>query len=259
MSPAADTSDPRRPSLALFLTEPSRTAIELALLPIAAPLLALAPCGDGHGVLVLPGLGATDASTRPLRGFLRHNGYRVWGWRLGRNVGPTALVLDGMERAMRELTERSGGPVSLVGWSLGGIFARELARGAPESVRQVITLGSPFSLTSAKQSRADGAFRRGSHLHAHPSRLPTREQLRRPVPVPSTAVFSRRDGIVAWQSCTQDPGTSQENVEVRCSHLGFGVDPATLWVIADRLAQPADRWAAFRCPAVLRVLFPRSR
>src|SRR5260370_28095154 len=133
-------------SAALFLTEPVRAAADLAGLLVAAPWLATAPRGDGHGVLVLPGLLASDASTLPLRGFLSWLGYDVRGWNLGRNEGPTEEVLAGLPRALLAHARRTGRPVSVIGWSLGGIYARELARRQPKHVRRVITLGSPFAM-----------------------------------------------------------------------------------------------------------------
>jgi pimeloyl-ACP methyl ester carboxylesterase len=244
------------PSAGLFLTEPARGLAELATLPLAAPWLAAAPRGDGHGVLVLPGLLASDMSTVLLRQFLRWLGYEVRGWSLGRNVGPTDAVLDELPRALAALAERRGGPVSVVGWSLGGIYARELARPHPEHVRQVITLGSPFALADPRPSRADRVYQSRSYLHAAPGRVPTPAQVARPIAVPSTAVYSRRDGIVSWQACREPETRLHENVEVRCSHLGFGVDPATLWLIADRLAAPARQRPPFRPPALLRRLYP---
>jgi hypothetical protein len=93
-------------------------------------------------------------------------------------------------------------------------------------------------------------------LHADGTRVPTREQVARPIAVPSTAVYSRRDGIVAWQTCVEPETAHHENVEVRCAHLGFGTDPATLWLIADRLAAPAGRRRPFRPPPLLRRLYP---
>ena len=244
------------PSARLFLTEPARGLAELATLPLAAPWLAAAPRGDGHGVLVLPGLLASDTSTVLLRQFLRWLGYDVRGWSLGRNVGPTDAVLDELPRALAALAERAGGPVSVVGWSLGGIYARELARQHPQHVRQVITLGSPFALTDPRQSRADRVYRSRSYLHAAPGRVPTPAQVAMPIAVPSTAVYSRRDGIVSWQACREPETRLHENVEVRCSHLGFGVDPATLWLIADRLAAPGGQRRPFRPPPLLRRLYP---
>jgi pimeloyl-ACP methyl ester carboxylesterase len=256
--PAGPAGRPMPPPLRLLLAEPVRGVLQMSRLPLAVPWLARAPRGEAHGVLVLPGLLATDMSTRPLRRFLRGLGHEVRGWDLGRNLGPTAEILDGMPRILRDLAERTGSAVSVIGWSLGGIYARELARADPRHVRQVITMGSPFALTDARQSWADGSFRRLSRLHAS-ERVPTPDQVSRPIPVPSTAVYSLRDGIVAWQACVEPPTAQHQNVQVRCAHLGFGVDPATMWLIADRLAQPRHQWAPFRPPRMLRRLYPESR
>ncbi len=243
------------PSVALLLTEPARGLADLVTLPLAAPWLSFAPRGDGHGVLVLPGLLASDTSTVVLRRFLRLLGYQVRGWSLGRNLGPTSEVLDELPVLLAHLAEQAGGPVSLIGWSLGGIYARELARQRPEQVRRVITLGSPFALTDSRQSHADRAYQRRSSLHAG-ERVPTRDQVSQPIGVPSTAVYSRRDGIVAWHTCIEPETYLHQNVEVRCAHLGFGVDPATLWLIADRLAIPVGQRREFRPPAAVRSLYP---
>jgi len=242
------------PAIGLLLTEPVRGLTGFAALPLAAAWLASAPCGDGHGVLVIPGLLGSDLSTSVLRRFVGRLGYRADGWHLGRNRGPTQRVIDELPRELHTLAERTGGPVSLVGWSLGGIYARELARRHPAQVRQVITLGSPFALTDARQSHADRAYRRRARLHA--PGLPTPEQVARPISVPSTAVYSRYDGIVAWEACICAETTLHENVEVRCAHLGFGTDPATLWVIADRLAAPVERRERFTPPPHLRSQYP---
>ena len=174
----ADAGLAQGPSMSLLLTEPARSLADLVTLPLAAPWLARAPRGDGHGVLVLPGLLASDSSTALLRRFLRLLGYDVRGWRLGRNLGPTGEVLDGLPARLGELASLTGGPVSVIGWSLGGIYARELARQRPGEVRRVITLGSPFALTDARQSHADRAYQRRSRLHAT-GRVPTREELSR--------------------------------------------------------------------------------
>lgn len=239
----------------MFLTEPARGLADLGMLLTSSWLLA-APRGDGHGVLVLPGFMASDTSTGLLRRYLRRLGYDVRGWELGRNIGPTERVLDLLPRAVIAFANWTGGPVSVVGWSLGGVFARELARRDPERVRQVITLGSPFALTDPSQSRADRMYRRRAHLHADGGRVPTADQIVQPIPVPSTAVYSRRDGIVAWQACIGPATELHANVEVSCSHLGFGVDAATLWLIADRLAQPPGSQPRFTPPAHLRSLYP---
>ena len=248
--------DPAAPSSVLLLTEPLRWLVDLSVLPLAMPWLLTAPRGDGHGVLVLPGLLATDTSTVALRRFLSWQGYDVRGWDMGRNHGPTEAVLAGLPRALLDHAERTGGPVSLVGWSLGGVFARELARQHPNQVRQVITLGSPFALRHSRQSYAHGPYQRLSHLHADGAQLPRREQTAQPIGVPSTSVYSRWDGIVSWQACVEPETDLHQNVEVRCSHLGFGVDLATLWVIADRLASPPGSQRRFRPPPLLRALYP---
>ena len=248
-----------RPSAALFLTEPARGLVNLASLLVAAPWLATAPRGDGHGVLVLPGLLASDTSTLPLRRYMGWLGYNVRGWDLGRNRGPTEEVLAGLPQALMAHAGRTGRPVSLVGWSLGGIYARELARRHPRQVRRVITLGSPFAPHDPRQNRAYGPYQRLSRLHADGARLPSSEQRARPIRAPSTSVYSRLDGIVSWQACTAPETERHQNVEVRCSHIGFGVDPATLWLIADQLAVPPGQHRPFRAPPLLRPLYPDRR
>jgi pimeloyl-ACP methyl ester carboxylesterase len=247
-----------RPGAGLLLTEPIRGLADMAALTLAAPWLAAAPRGDGHGVLVWPGLLASDTSTAMLRQFLRLLGYEVRGWDLGRNHGPTDAVLAGLPRVLMAHSERTGRPVSLVGWSLGGIYAREMARDHPGLVRQVVTLGSPFTQTNPRQSYAEYPYQRLSRLHA-PAARRARNQIARPIGTPSTSVYSRWDGIVSWHTCIEPETALHQNVEVRCSHLGFGVDPATLWLVADRLAAQPGQRAPFRPPALLRPLYPSRR
>jgi pimeloyl-ACP methyl ester carboxylesterase len=215
-----------------------RAWLELVSLLPALPVLDRAPAGDGHPVLVLPGWLAGDVSTRMLRWFLRRRGYHVHGWRLGRNVGATEEIVHGLGRRFHALRRRHDRPVSIVGWSLGGIYARELARRFPDDVRQVITLGSPFAdpsaTTPARLYRALLGVEPGG-----------RRTLAEPIPVPATSIYSRSDGVVAWQSCLDTPGPLRENVEVWSSHCGLGHHPAALLVIADRLAQPAGAWRPF--------------
>lgn len=247
--------NPPGPAARFFLTEPARGLADLGLLLADGPWLADAPRGDGHGVLVLPGFLGTDTSTGILRRFLRRLGYNVRGWELGRNLGPTERVLDQLPRAVTAMVNWTGQPVSIVGWSLGGVYAREMARQDPDHIRQVITLGSPFAISDPKQSRADLLYRRRAHLHAA-DRVPTLPEIMAPIPVPSTSVYSRRDGIVAWQACIEPRTELHDNVEVLCSHLGFGVDSSTLWLIADRLALPAGVQPRFVPPARRRFLYP---
>ena len=109
------------------------------------PLLSLAPRGDGHPVLVFPGLITGDFSTLPLRNYLRSRGYATYPWGLGINRGPREGVVDACFALLDKLSDEHGRAVSLIGWSLGGIYARELDKARPASVRQVITMGTPFT------------------------------------------------------------------------------------------------------------------
>jgi hypothetical protein len=242
----------------LYVTDAARAVGEFGLLIAALPLGQLLPVGDGHPVLVLPGLLADDGSTWTLRRILRDLGYRAHGWRLGRNLGPTAATVTGLQNRLLDLHSRYGAAVSLIGWSLGGIYARTLARTAPTAVRQVITLGSPIHLAHQRQSRAGRAYNRYAHLHVVPRKLPP-ESDGEPLPMPTTSIYSRYDGIVAWQACLDAPSPRAENIAVRSSHLGFGHHPAVIWAVADRLAQPLGQWEPFRPPPALRSLYPPAR
>jgi pimeloyl-ACP methyl ester carboxylesterase len=244
------------PALPLYLSEPGRAVADYGLYLAARPLTPTLPRGDGHPVLVLPGLLADDVSTRALRVVLRRLGYQVHGWGLGRNIGPTAACVKGMRDKIEYLNDEHGQPVSLIGWSLGGIFARDLARRAPGSVRSVITLGSPFRIARQSQSRATKVFERFSHLHVEHRTFPL-EHGAEPLPVPATSIYSHFDGIVHWQTCLDTPGERCENIAVMASHLGLGHHPASIWAIADRLAQPEGKWKPFKAPCFLRPAFPK--
>jgi pimeloyl-ACP methyl ester carboxylesterase len=229
------------PSKGLMLIE-SRALWELSAFFGALPLLRLAPRGDGHPVLVLPGLGTSDVSTRPLRAFLRAQGWAAHGWRIGPNHGPREGVEERMQQRLADLYERYGQRVSVVGWSLGGVFAREVARRAPDQVRQVITLGSPIS----GHPKATNAWRLYEFLSQRKvDDWPHIERMRTAPPVPSTAIYSRSDGIVAWQCSLEQPSPTTDNIEVEGSHCGLGHNPLALYAVADRLALPADGWRPF--------------
>ncbi len=225
--------EPIAPPSPLLLALEGRAWLEFAALLPAWPLLNRAPRGDGHPVLVLPGFMASDYSTRPLRWFLRARGYRTHGWRLGLNRGPSPATVEGLSARFRELRERHEQPLSVIGWSLGGIYARELARRFPTEVRRVITLASPFRDVDAT------AVARFFGRRPAAGDEEVRRRLRTPPPVPCTSFYSRTDGIVAWQSCLEYDAPHCENVEVRTSHCGMGHHPAVLLAIADRLARPA--------------------
>jgi pimeloyl-ACP methyl ester carboxylesterase len=225
-----------------------RTGLEYLAARLAMRRIARWPHGDGHPVLVLPGFLAGPSSTELLRNVLRHLGYRVYDWGLGYNPGYRASMKETLPARLRHIREQSGGRrVSLIGWSAGGIYARELARAFPDDVRSVITLGSPFR-GNHQASTAWQVWRlvnRGADAAESVSdaALVRRAQ---PLSVPTTCIYSKSDGIVAWQCCTSVPAPDTENIEVRSSHLGYGHNVQTLSVIADRLAQPENRWRPFR-------------
>jgi pimeloyl-ACP methyl ester carboxylesterase len=230
------------PSLALLALE-FRAPLEFGALLPAWPALQRAPAGDGHSVLVFPGLSASDATTYPLRGYLSALGYVCEGWSQGFNFGPRAGVLETARRSLEQACDASGRKVSLIGWSLGGIYARELAKELPDLVRGVITLGSPFAgppkSTNAWRIYELTSGRNIEHEHGQFD-LPTAP------PVPTTSVYSRSDGIVAWQGSVQQPDHAQtENIEVVASHIGLGLNPSAWWAVADRLAQPEGQWQRF--------------
>ena len=235
----------------------SRALFELGAIAAASPLLRMVGRGDNHPVLVLPGFLAGDPSTAPLRSVLRSQGYWVHGWQLGRNLGPTADVADGLIERLRSLHDRHGKPVSLIGWSLGGIYARRLARRYPAQVRQVITLGTPFRITPADRSAASGLYDRlrPAHVPLIGDDFPGMDA--GPLDVPTTAIYTRTDGVVRWWQCIESIGPQRENIEVRGSHSGLGFNPAVIWAISDRLAQPIDDWRPFSPTPAVRHLFPR--
>jgi hypothetical protein len=182
---------------------------------------------------------------------LRRLGYRTYRWRLGRNIGPTEQAVHGTRARLDQLTSRFGQPVPVIGWSLGGIYARQLARRTVHAVRQVITLGSPIRLARKGQGHANRLIGDYSHWHIETWDLPL-EHGHGPLPVPTTSIYSPLDGILAWRTGVNEPAPQAEHIAVSASHLGFGHHPAVIWAIADRLAQPAGQWAPFRPPPLLR-------
>jgi len=247
-----ETNPHAPPSRELLLLE-LRAVWELGAFFAAYPLLRLAPRGDGHPVLVLPGLAASDTSTRPLRTYLKDQGWAAHGWRLGANHGPRPGAEQKMQGRLAELHERYGQKVSLIGWSLGGVFAREMARRAREQVRSVITLGSPFA-GAPKASNAWQLYERASRRRVED--WPHRERMKTPPPVPATAIYTRSDGIVAWQGCLEREGPLSENIEVEGSHCGLGHNPAVLYAICDRLAQPEGAWRPFDRTGLRSLIYP---
>jgi pimeloyl-ACP methyl ester carboxylesterase len=240
---AAEAQRLRPPSLFLMLAE-ARGLFELNSSLLLSPLLLRAPKGDGHPVLALPGFLASDLSMAPMRRYLKELGYDAHAWNMGRNLGGVASKRAALRELLQRIHEQTGRKVSLVGWSLGGVYARDLALQAPDMVRSVITLGSPF----ANDIRATNATRlyemlSGEKADDNPE---IREAIAGDLPVPATSIYSRTDGIVNWHTSVLRPSETAENIEVYfASHIGLGVNPAALWAVADRLAQPEGAFKHF--------------
>ena len=230
-----------------------RAFVEMACLPWSTPLLATAPRGDGHPVLLLPGFMGSESTLFALEFFLRNRGYAVETWGLGRNVGFHARHAQALEQKIRHLHHLSGRKVSLVGWSLGGVFALYGAHQAPECVRSVITLGSPVTVDE-EGSKSPAFVKALYRAIAHPmgpaahSMQPRAKQLRERVrlPVPVSCLYSLSDGVVPPQEATLDGDPARhENIRVWGSHVGLGFNPMVLAIVAERLAQPEGQWRAF--------------
>ncbi len=254
--PASDAAaDAGPPPAVLTALEAPRALAEYAGFAAVAGLLGVRQNGGGRPVVVLPGLLAGDGSTRALRRLLRLAGYAPYGWGLGTNVGPTKRIVGGMDDVLGEITDRHGRPVSIIGWSLGGMFGYDLAGRHRGAVDRLITLGSPLYLADPRQSRGSRFYDGYAPAHLADYSL---DSWRKPagLAVPATSIFSKTDGIVRWQTCVHPPGPLAENIEVYGSHCGLGFHPAAAYAILDRLAAPGDPWHKFVAPAWLAIHFP---
>ena len=231
---------------ALALLEMPRAAVEVSQLALSLPALALSPTGDGHGVFVLPGFATTDRSTTALRAFLQSRGYKTRGWDLGRNMGlqrsggMTALLSQ-----FDEFVAKTGGPVSLVGWSLGGVYARRLASERSGDIRQVISLGSPIG----GDPRETTVWRVYEEVNGQQV---ARDMVRRFIddskvlpPAPFTAIYSKSDGVVPWQIAMERDGPMTDNIEVPGSHVGLGFNTLVYYLLAQKLSKPAGEWQKY--------------
>lgn len=236
------------PALIDAISEYPRVLIETALLGMSwSALRADAPRGDGHPVIVLPGFMGGDESTLLLRRFLTTLGYKALPWLQGNNLGRPEL-LEGAMRRFYRAWQAYGTPISLVGQSLGGVFSREIARQFPEATRCVITLGSPFAATEHGNTSPFVArlFEEMSGLSVEEMRaLSGKLDPLTPLSVPSTAIYSKRDGVVAWDTCIERDSHLAESIEVQGSHSGMAVSPDVLHVVADRLAEHPSTWRKF--------------
>ena len=245
----------RQAQFAFFRLLEPRAVLEWQSFFAFKPLLKRLRKGDGHSVVVFPGFVSSDRATKPLRGLLKDLGYESHGWGLGTNLLFNDALESEMVALVNEVYEKSGRKVSLVGWSLGGLYAREVAKACEGKVRCVITLGSPIS-GDTRHSNAHSLFQ---VLNGKPSKIDVTRYLKlnSPPQVPTTSIYSKTDGIVAWEGSVQKRGEFTENVEVPASHLGIGVNPLAMFVVADRLAQVEGQWRRFSVKGLKRMVFKK--
>lgn len=232
------------PPLLFAMLEPFRAIGELATLFAASPMLLTAKRGDGHSVLVLPGFSATDFSMTCLRAYLTYLGYRSHEWSLGRNLGYRTLgkAQKRLRARVEEVAADSGQKISVIGWSLGGVMARQMAREHPELIRQVITLGAPFTGDPRATSIRHFYEMASGELLDAPEARRKWEANRAAPSVPATSIYSRTDGITAWRNCLEEETATAENIEIFGSHMGLPVNPMALYTVAGRLAQSEGSW-----------------
>ena len=222
------------PGLFLLARE-ARVAAELPRFLLRSHALGDLPRGDGHPVIIVPGFGTDDWATLPLRRALCELGYDARGWSLGRNLGMRPQIKAALNEQLQRLHSQRQSTVSLIGWSLGGVFVREMARHQPSLVRHLFTLGSPIN-GEPDANNMMLMFRianRGKAVNVDRAGF---ERRRKAPPVPCTAVYSKTDGIVAWRCCLEEPADNTENVEVSGSHFGLIYNLEVLQIIATRLA-----------------------
>ncbi|MBT4521958.1 MAG: alpha/beta fold hydrolase [Halieaceae bacterium] len=244
------------PSPLLALTEAPRAAGEVIALKLSARVLAKAPRGDGHPVMVLPGFLGADGYSSAFRRFLGQRNFVANGWGLGRNLGPREGVLEALHETIMRLSDRYRGPVSLVGHSLGGIYARELAREMPDRIRQVVSLGSPFGEgreAASYPARLFAAMNPDEDLPIDKSMLAVAP------PVPTTAVYSHGDGIVHWKTAVQSEGHSQtQSIQVRGSHCGMTLNPTVWFLVSVLLSQAPGEWKPFEATGWANLFYPTT-
>ena len=224
------------PNLVLALSDGPRALADAACLQLASPLLHKLPkTGRRRSVMVIPGFLGDDRGNGPLIRFLRHLGYTATGWRQGRNLGPESFTEDSLTAAMTPLIEAGDGKVALIGHSLGGIYAREIARMSPENIQQVITLGSPFGQGHQHASHASRLYQR---LNPQPDTRDNDDSLNTPPPVPTTAIYTKGDGVVNWRTSLQHGDDHDvHTIKVAGSHIGLNLNAAVWFWVAKKLAE----------------------
>jgi pimeloyl-ACP methyl ester carboxylesterase len=220
------------------------------------PLLLRAKRGEGQPVLLIPGFTSSDNATWFVRKYLGRLGYDVYGWGQGANDGLSTENFEALRRRLTDIHQRTGRKVSLVGWSLGGFYVRALANKHSIQVRNIITVGTTFSMPTPK-----AVNRVINRLYGH---LNPYQQMDAffigsdlwecAPPLPSTSIYSKGDGVNNWRHCLDKTGKLSENVQVCGSHSGLTVNPLVYYVLADRLAQDAERWQPFAAPKIVQHL-----
>ncbi len=256
----------RKANLASTLMELRAPVEALSLLPALPLLRRLAPRGEGQPVLILPGFLATDNSTYVMRRYLKRQGYNAYGWDLGRNSGLRNSTYLKLEQRVIEMYGQHQEKISLIGWSLGGLYARILAHRLPDYVRQVITLGSPFNLAQPKATSDVGEvsspilkiYERLNPGASEDVLLQGTPIWETPPPVPSTSIYSESDGIAAWHSCIDQINESTENLRISGSHIGMTHNPMIYYAVSNRLSQTEEQWKPFDTHWVHRYLFLRA-
>jgi len=231
--------------------EPTRTAIDYAALLLRwGRIKDKLPDGDGHPVLFLPGFLSDDWLMDRLRACVKDKGYKTYGWNNGVNFGFDEKTAKSLKKRLSEIYRRNGNKkVSLVGHSLGGVYARELAREFPEMVRGVVTMGSPFGQLDNLDKGALSAVR-SIYDFFNPGTSPLRDQhmgkrALTPPPVPTTSIYTKGDGVVDWRASLNPLTKKSENIRVDGGHIGIVFNPMTVTALLDRLAQRQSAWIPF--------------
>ncbi len=243
------------PSKIWFFTEGGRAMFDWGLSLFSKPIWGDLPSGNGEPVLLIPGFMASDASTKFIRYFLKKKNYTAYPWDLGTNTGNFSKTYPQILEKLQAISEEQGQKVNLIGWSLGGVFAREVAKEKPELVKSVITMGSPFA-SITQETNASWLYNLVSKRRKNQVKYAKMDTIHEPPTMPSTAIFSKSDGIVNWKGCLEPEMPHTENVEVNAAHMSLGIHPATLVCIADRLAQQEGNWKPFQPNEKVRNMFP---
>ena len=234
-------SDIKRPSLKLYFTEPFRAIKDRQRGSKYLKRINAKPTKNGQPVLVIPGFMASGASTKSIRYLVENLGYEPYDWACGRNYGEVEKVQQ-VSNLIDQIYAKKQQKITLIGWSLGGVFARVLAKEHPTKIDQVITLASPFaSLTAPNNASWLFSLITGGKKVKDAAQQ-WLDDLAEPPTIPTTAVYTKQDGIVPWAAC-MNPITNKEhrNIEVNGAHIGLGYNPEVFQIIEKALSQQKEK------------------